>query len=750
VTVSQVNVRYDVSVGSNARTCTWQEITGTLSTDGYNANWVDITTGTEFVNADANCQTTANDYTLDLGANAVTRFNSFDLADNEFGVGFRQTSMVRDGSVHNLSIGDVELQVTYALPSPDPPTGLSITTQSIANQLTLTWTAPTGGITPDGYKIGRSVDGGSWNDSYVADTTTTAITYDNSGLSPDTSYAYRVWSLSGATASTSYASVAGTTTWNVPSQVGTVTGTADITPDLSWSAPSSDGALTNYKIYRDGTLHDTISASATTYSDSTSVVVGSTYAYTVSGVSAVGEGAQSVSINVVAGVSPDPPTGLTSTIQDPNNSPLDVFLQFSSPTNIGSGTLTGFEVWKNGSLLTTLGLVNSYTDTVTVGSHSFYVKSISTHGTSIAGNTASITTPTIPGTITDLSGSVISDTKINLSFSIPNNGGSNIIDYDILKDGVTIATVTTNSYSSTGLTPNTQYTFEVFSRNNVGYSLISNQAIETTYISVSGSVTITTDTQGATTELTFAPSGITGTPTPNFNLFTLKEGVNVIASGITSPYYLAHDNFNSNTYTVTSTDNTHWNNPTITGSSTVQSDYSPSWNTANVSYNYTRTSGVMDLMVNKDNSQNTWDASCNYRTTSEVMDDQPGITSNHTGVWYVSESQTLADIDTVYVSCVDGEDALFSFTSFGPNRLGGGIAQLDDFFGGMTGTPVALIFVLLVAGLFTGRTAPTGILVMLALIGVLGFIGLLTLDEAVWGFLLLAGVLGIFLGKRFL
>jgi hypothetical protein len=284
----------------------------------------------------------------------------------------------------------------------------------------------------------------------------------------------------------------------------------------------------------------------------------------------------------------------------------------------------------------------------------------------------------------------------------------------------------------------------------VGFSLISNQAIETTYLSVGGSITITTDTQGATTELTFAPSGVTGTPTPNFNLFTLKEGVNVIASGITSPYYLAHDNFNSNTYTVTSTDNTHWNNPTITGSSTVQSDYSPSWNTANVSYNYTRTSGVMDLMVNKDNSQNTWDASCNYRTTSEVMDDQPGITSNHTGVWYVSESQTLADIDTVYVSCVDGEDALFSFTSFGPNRLGGGIAQLDDFFGGMTGTPVALIFVLLVAGLFTGRTAPTGILVMLALIGVLGFIGLLTLDEAVWGFLLLAGVLGIFLGKRFL
>ena len=157
----------------------------------------------------------------------------------------------------------------------------------------------------------------------------------------------------------------------------------------------------------------------------------------------------------------------------------------------------------------------------------------------------------------------------------------------------------------------------------------------------------------------------------------------------------------------------------------------------------------MDLTVNKD-SQTLWDATCNYKTTTEVLNDQSGIQSNHTGVWYISESQSISDIDTVYVSCNDDGDTLFSFTSFGPNRLGGGIAQLDDTFEGMIGTPVALIFVLLVAGLFTGRSAPTGILLVLALVGVLGFIGMLTIDEAVWGFLLLAGVLGIFLGKRFL
>jgi hypothetical protein len=299
-----------------------------------------------------------------------------------------------------------------------------------------------------------------------------------------------------------------------------------------------------------------------------------------------------------------------------------------------------------------------------------------------------------------------------------------------------------------GLTANTAYTITVYVNNSVGDSLVSNTVNLTTYQPVNGSITVTPNTQGASTQLTFSASGITGTPTPTFNTFTLKEGVNVIASGISSPYTLTLNDNNSHTYTITSTDNTHWNTPTISGSTTVTASYDPNWSNG-ISYNYTRASGVMDLTVNKD-SQTLWDATCNYKTTAQVMADQSGIVSNFTNVWYINDSQNIADTDTVYVSCSDDGTQLFAFTSFGPNRLGGGIAQLDAVFGEWTGTPVALIFVLLVAGLFTGRSAPTGILLVLALIGVLGFIGMLTIDEAVWGFLLLAGVLGIFLGKRFL
>ncbi len=523
--------------------------------------------------------------------------------------------------------------------------------------------------------------------------------------------------------------------------------------DLTFSTPNNGGStITSFKVYRDTgsgySLYDTVSGSTLTSYQDANPVLGSVNNYKVNAVNSIGEASDSNIAFVTAGTPPDPPTGLSSTIHDPDNSPLDVYLQWSSPTNVGTGTLTGFEVYRNGVLITTTGLVNSYTDTVTQGTHSHYVKAVSTHGTSGNSNTVNITTPDVPDAITDLSGSVISDTQINVIWTAPNDGGSNIDLYKIYRDGSQIDTTTNTNYLLTGLTPNTSYTITVYANNSVGDSLVSNSVTLTTYVPISGSITVTPNTQGASTQLTFSASGITGTPTPTFSTFTLKEGVNVIASGISSPYTLALNDNNSHTYTITSTDNTHWNTPTISGSTTVQASYNPTWNN-NISYNYTRASGVMDLTVNKD-SQTLWDASCNYKTTAQVMADQSGIVSNFTNVWYINDSQNIADTETVYVSCNEDGTTLFSFTSFGPNRLGGGIAQLDAVFGEWTGTPVALIFVLLVAGLFTGRSAPTGILLVLALIGVLGFIGMLTIDEAVWGFLLLAGVLGIFLGKRFL
>ena len=467
----------------------------------------------------------AYDVIWDLGANADSDLQAELAVDNEWAVGVFSPQAEAHGA-YPSNTGHMNgwyengypmtLSVTYTLPPPpDVPTSVSIDTQDVANELTLRWVAPSSGTTPDGYKIGRSVDGGTWNDSYVADTGSTAITYDNTGLSPDTSYAYRVWSLDGAVTSTSYASVTGTTTWDVPDQVGTVTGTADITPDLSWSAPSSDGAITNYKIYRGGVLHDTISASPTTYSDSTSVVAGSTYAYTVSAVSAVGEGAQSASVNVVAGVPPDPPTGISATIANTATAPFDVVVTWSYPANVGTGTLSNFEIFRDGVSQGTVGLVTTFANSVpSSGSYAYTVKAISDHGTSVASSADSITTPSAPSQPT-LTVTVLDDTSMKLDWTASNENSSTLqgywIEYSL--DNSVWANLVSNTgnvaltRTATSLNVDDQYYWRVSGINGVGAGTASATQNDWTLLSAPTNLVATSM---AVDQIDLAWTGISG------------------------------------------------------------------------------------------------------------------------------------------------------------------------------------------------------------------------------------------------
>ena len=702
------------------------------------------------------CQSTGQKSNMDLGTQAKADFVNYGTGNGWFAIGLKQDTdtinahrITSIASASHSSYNPPTLSVTYVSATvPTAPQSLT-TSQSVANEIILNWSAPSsnGNSAITNYKI--------YLDGSLIDTIGNVLTYTDtiSGAEIGSGLTYKVVAVN-AIGNSPDSNTSFITSWDVPDAPTGFQAITGMPITLSWVTPNSDDTITNYKIYRDSSLIDTITP-ANSYTDNTAVTANS-YTYEISAVSGVGESVLSASSSATAGIPWNPPSSVSAVISDPDNSPFDISVSWSASTQgSGTGTLTGYEVWRTNGATTlsiaTLGNVLTYSDTVSLANTNFeyFVKSTSTQGPS--GNSPvsnTVTTANVPDAITDLSGNIISDTQINISWTAPNNGGSNIDLYKIYRDGSQIDTTTNTSYSLTGLTANTSYTITVFSNNSVGDSLVSNSVTLTTYVPISGSITVTANTQGASTQLTFSSSGITGTPTPTFSTFTLKEGSTVIASGITSPYILALNDDSSHTYTVTSTDNTHWNTPTISGSTTVQASYNPTWNN-NISYNYTRASGVMDLTVNRD-TQNLWDATCNYKTTAQVMADQSGIVSNFTNVWYINDSQNIADTETVYVSCNEDGTTLFSFTSFGPNRLGGGIAQLDAVFGEWTGTPVALIFVLLVAGLFTGRSAPTGILLVLALIGVLGFIGMLTIDEAVWGFLLLAGVLGIFLGKRFL
>jgi YVTN family beta-propeller protein len=76
---------------------------------------------------------------------------------------------------------------------PQPPTSLEATTAS-SSQINLSWNAPAnnGGSAITGYEIQRSTNGGSTWSTIVANTASTATTYSDTGLSPNTTYTYQV------------------------------------------------------------------------------------------------------------------------------------------------------------------------------------------------------------------------------------------------------------------------------------------------------------------------------------------------------------------------------------------------------------------------------------------------------------------------------------------------------------------------------------------------------------------------------
>ena len=71
---------------------------------------------------------------------------------------------------------------------------------------------------------------------------------------------------------------------------------------------------------------------------------------------------------------------------------------------------------------------------------------------------------------------------------------------------------------------------------------------------------------------------------------------------------------------------------------------------------------------------------------------------------------------------------------------------MGDFFG----VPLGFMFIIIIAGLATGRSAPTFIIIVLVATGIMTSLGFFTLDQPIWWLILIAGTLGVLAGKRFL
>ena len=154
------------------------------------------------------------------------------------------------GNVSSTSepVAAVTLQVPDRSP-PSVPAGLHSSGQSM-NSIVLAWTASQDNVGVAGYEVYR-------NGGLIANVVLPS--YTDVGLSPATSYTYRVRAFDTSdnasgdsnTMTVATAVLPDTTAPSVPSGVG-ATGTSPSEIDVSWTASTDNVGVTSYQVYRDG------------------------------------------------------------------------------------------------------------------------------------------------------------------------------------------------------------------------------------------------------------------------------------------------------------------------------------------------------------------------------------------------------------------------------------------------------------------------------------------------------------------
>ena len=200
-------------------------------------------------------QTYLVNVTSPWGAPLTFKINSTALNANITGLTMGTDYSFRVSAVtpvpYNTTGSDIENITTPSGSYGRAPTSLTVNDcyHTCTTQLNLEWVASTiQNIL--GYKIERQVNSGSWTCGFqvlACNTTSTAVFYNNTGLSTSNIYNYRVTAMN----ATGFSSVSNTyemTTHKLPNAINSLTATADEFTDveLSWTAPHhhSPGIIT--------------------------------------------------------------------------------------------------------------------------------------------------------------------------------------------------------------------------------------------------------------------------------------------------------------------------------------------------------------------------------------------------------------------------------------------------------------------------------------------------------------------------
>ncbi|QBZ96946.1 reprolysin-like metallopeptidase [Flavobacterium sangjuense] len=260
-------------------------------------------------------------------------------------------------------------------------------------------------------------------------------------------------------------------------------GTTQTTSSLSWSGATDNVGVTGYDVYKDGVLLG--STTSTSYAVS-GLTNSTTYVFTVKAKDAAGNASvasNAVSVTTLA-PAPDTTAPTAPTLSASGTTLTSTNLSWSGATD--NVAVTGYDVYKDGVFLaSTAATTYAATGLSSSTAYAFYVQAKDAAGNvSVASNTVNVTTltpDTTAPTAPTLTASGTTTTTTNLSWSGATDNVA-VTGYNVYKGGVFLASTTSaTTYTATGLTASTSYTFTVRAKDAAGnISVDSNVASVTT------------------------------------------------------------------------------------------------------------------------------------------------------------------------------------------------------------------------------------------------------------------------------
>jgi fibronectin type 3 domain-containing protein len=379
-------------------------------------------------------------------------------------------------------------------------------------QVAVAWTAPAsnGGDAITTYTV-TSAGGIAGPKTCLA--TAPALTCTVSGLVNGTAYTFTVTATNTVGTGPASASSASATPNLVPGAPTGVTPTRGNTQvSLTWTAPVSNGgtAITGYSVtpFIGATAQTAILTGSTSPSFMvTGLTNGTAYTFQVAAINAGGTGLAGTSASVTPATLPGAPTIGAATRGD-----TQVAVAWTAPASNGGDAITTYTVTSVGGIAgpktctaTAPALTCTVSGLVNGTAYTFTVTATNTVGTGPASaSSASATPDVVPGAPTGVT-PTRGNTQVSLTWTAPvSNGGTAITGYSVTPFiGATPQTAiltgsTAASYTVTGLTNGTAYTFTVAAINAAGTGSSSSASASVTPATLPGAPTIGTATRGNT------------------------------------------------------------------------------------------------------------------------------------------------------------------------------------------------------------------------------------------------------------